>query len=167
MSALLLMLPLYASLIRFTGCLKFDSVVLIVAELVAVVAICVAEVLPRHLQGDASSRDTSLQVGVGAGEVVGVDLRHYPPNACKIAVLPLNVGLVGSVVLWWKALLDDVLVSVVPGALPGGDETEAVAVPVPFVEKIIGALIRQRLYHFHFTVCRSQGLARAVVELLT
>ena len=94
MSALLLMLPLYASLIRLTGFLKFGAVVLIVAELVAVVAICVAEVLPRRLQGDASSRDTSLRVGVGAGEVVGIDLRHYSSNACKVAVPP-------STWVWW------------------------------------------------------------------
>ena len=49
MSATLLVLPSFASLIR----------ILIMAELVAVVAIYIAEVPPRRLYGDAASRDTS------------------------------------------------------------------------------------------------------------
>ena len=32
----------------------------------------------RHLRGTATSRDTSSRVGVGAGEVVHVDLLHHP-----------------------------------------------------------------------------------------
>ena len=42
--------------VRLTGC---ATVVLIIAELVAVVAICVAEVSPRRLHGNAASHDTS------------------------------------------------------------------------------------------------------------
>ena len=53
------MLPLSASLILLMDCLKVGAVVLIVAELVAVVAIHVAEASPRRLHGDAASRDTS------------------------------------------------------------------------------------------------------------
>ena len=58
-SASLLVLPSSASLILLMDCLKVGAVVLIVAELVAVVAIYVAEVPPRRLHGDAASRDTS------------------------------------------------------------------------------------------------------------
>ena len=71
-------------------CLKLGAVVLVVAELVVVMAIYAAEVWPYRLHGDAASRDTSCRVGVGADEVVGVDLRHHPPNVCKVAILPLK-----------------------------------------------------------------------------
>ena len=47
MSASLLVLPSSASLILLKDCLKVGAVVLIVTELVAVVAIYVAEVPPR------------------------------------------------------------------------------------------------------------------------
>ena len=56
---LALMRSLPASLILLTDCLEVGAVILIVTKLVAVVAICVAEVLPRRLHGDAASRDTS------------------------------------------------------------------------------------------------------------
>ena len=59
MSTSLLVLPLSASLILLMDCLKLGAVVLVVAELVAVVAIFVAEVWPHRLHGDASSGDTS------------------------------------------------------------------------------------------------------------
>ena len=59
MSTSLLVLPLSASLILLMDCLKVGAVVLIVAELVAVLAIHVAEASPRRLHGDATSRDTS------------------------------------------------------------------------------------------------------------
>ena len=49
------MLSLSASLILLTDYLEVGTVVLIVAELVAVVAICVAGVPPRRLHGDAAS----------------------------------------------------------------------------------------------------------------
>ena len=58
MSASLLVLPLSTSLILLTDCLEAGAVVLIVAELVAVVVFCVAEVPSRRLHGDATSRDT-------------------------------------------------------------------------------------------------------------
>ena len=86
-----------------TDCLEVGVVVLIVAELVAVVVICVAEVLPRRLHGDSTSRDTSGKVGVGAGEVAGVSLRRHPSNICKVAILPFKVSMADSVLLWWKA----------------------------------------------------------------
>ena len=57
-SASLLMLPLHASPVLVMGCLEVSALVLIVAELVAVVTICLAEVSPRRLHGDAASRDT-------------------------------------------------------------------------------------------------------------
>ena len=59
MSDSLLILPLSASLILRTDCVKIGAVVRIVAELVAVVAIYAAEVPPRRLHGDAASRDIS------------------------------------------------------------------------------------------------------------
>ena len=55
------------------------------------------------------------------GEVDGVDLRHHPPNVCKVSILPLKVSLGDSVILWRKALQDDVLVPAVQAALLGGD----------------------------------------------
>ena len=58
MSASLLVLPSSASLILLMDCLKLGAVVLVVAELVAVAAIRVAEVWPYRLHGDAASRDT-------------------------------------------------------------------------------------------------------------
>ena len=70
--------------------------------------------LPRRLSGG--------RVRGGAGEVVGIDLRHHPSNVCKVAILPLKVGLVDSVVLWWMALPDDVLVLAVRGPHLGSDE---------------------------------------------
>ena len=91
------------------------------AELVAVVAAYVAEVPLRRLHGDTASRDTSSRVGVGAGEVVGVDLQHHPSNICKVAILSFKVDLADPLVLWGKALLDDVLVPAVRGALLGCD----------------------------------------------
>ena len=69
-------------------------------KLAAIVAFYVAEVPLRRLHGDAVFRDTSWRVGVGAGEVVGVDLRHHPPNVCKVAILPLKVSMADFVVLW-------------------------------------------------------------------
>ena len=39
-------------------------------------------------------------------QAVGVDLRHHPPNVCKVAVFHLKVYLADSVILWWKALKD-------------------------------------------------------------
>ena len=59
MSASLIVLLSSPSLILLTDCLKVGTVVLIVAELVAVVAIYVAEVSPRRLHDNAASRDTS------------------------------------------------------------------------------------------------------------
>ena len=59
MSASLLVLSLSASLVLLTDCHEVGEFVLIVAELVAVVAIYVAEVPLRHLHGDNASRDTS------------------------------------------------------------------------------------------------------------
>ena len=59
MSASLLVVPLSASLILVMGCVEVGAVVLLVAQLVAVVTICLAEVPPRRLHGDATSRDTS------------------------------------------------------------------------------------------------------------
>ena len=59
MSAALLVLPLSASPILLMSCLEFGAVVLIVAKLVAVVTIYLAEVPPRRLHSDAASRDTS------------------------------------------------------------------------------------------------------------
>ena len=48
-----------ALLILLMDSLKIGTVVPTVAELVAVVAIDVAEISPRRLHGDAASRDTS------------------------------------------------------------------------------------------------------------
>ena len=48
--------------------------------------------------------------------------QNHSPNVCKIADLPLQVGLTDSCVLWWKAMQDDVLVLPVRGALIGDDE---------------------------------------------
>ena len=60
MLASLLVLSLSASLILLNGCLEVSAVVLlIVAKLVAVEVICVAEVLPYRLRGDAAFRATS------------------------------------------------------------------------------------------------------------
>ena len=59
MSASLLDLPLSASLILLTDCLKVGAAVHIVVELVTVVPIYVAEAPPCRLHGDAASRDTS------------------------------------------------------------------------------------------------------------
>ena len=59
MPASLFMLPLSASPILLMSCLEVGAVVLIMAELVAVVTIYFAEVSPRRLHGDAASRDTS------------------------------------------------------------------------------------------------------------
>ena len=59
MSTSLLVLPSSASLILLIGCLKLGAIVLVVAELVVVMAIYVAEVWPYRLHGDAAFRDTS------------------------------------------------------------------------------------------------------------
>ena len=59
MSASLRVLLLSASLILLTDCLEVGAVVLIVTELDAEVAICVAEVPPCSLHGGAASRDIS------------------------------------------------------------------------------------------------------------
>ena len=59
MSTSLLVLPSFASLILLIDCLKPGAIVLVVAELVVVMAIYVAEVWPYRLHGDAASRDTS------------------------------------------------------------------------------------------------------------
>ena len=58
-TALLLVLPLFSSRIMLTDCREFGTVVLIVAKLVAVMAICGAEALSRCLHSDAASRNTS------------------------------------------------------------------------------------------------------------
>ena len=100
MSASQFVVPLSASPILVMGCLVAGAVVLIMAELVAVVTIYFAEVPPRRLHGNATSRDTSWRIGMGAGEVVGVDLRHHPPNVLKVAILPFKVRLADPVVLW-------------------------------------------------------------------
>ena len=73
---------------------------------------------------------------MGAGEVVGVDLRYHSPNVCKFAVLSPEARLADPIVrYWWKALQNDVLVLVVRGALLGCDGIQAVAAPVLLVEK--------------------------------
>ena len=59
MSASLLVVLLFASPILVMDFLEVDAVVLIVAELVAVVTIYLAEVPPRRLHGDATFRNTS------------------------------------------------------------------------------------------------------------
>ena len=59
MSASLLVVPLSASSILLISCFKISTVALIVAELVVVVTIYLAEFSPRRLHGDAASRDTS------------------------------------------------------------------------------------------------------------
>ena len=59
MSASLLLLPFSALLILLMSCFKAGTVVLIVAELDAVVVIYDAEAPPRRLHGDAASCDTS------------------------------------------------------------------------------------------------------------
>ena len=56
---LVLILPSSAPLILLMDCLKVGAIILIVAELVAVVVIYAAEVPPRRLYCDAASRDTS------------------------------------------------------------------------------------------------------------
>ena len=73
----------------------------------------VVEVPPRRLSGG--------RVRGGAGEVVGIDLRHHPSNVRNVAILPLKVDLADYVVLWWRALPDDVLVLAVRGAHLGSD----------------------------------------------
>ena len=123
MSTSLLVVPLPASPILVVDCLEVGAVVFKMAELVAVVP-------PRRLHGNATSRDTSRRIGVGVGEVVGVDLRHHPPNVLKVAILSFKVRLADSVVLWWKALQDYVLVPAVRRALLGCDGVQAVAAPV-------------------------------------
>ena len=55
----LLVLLLSALLILLMDFIRVGAVVLIAAELVAVVAIYVAEIPPCRLHGDAASRDTS------------------------------------------------------------------------------------------------------------
>ena len=110
------MLPSSALLILLLDCLKLGAVFLIVAELVAVVATYVAEV-----PGDAAYRDIACRVGVVADRVVGVDLCYYPSNVSKGSILSLKMGMANFIVLWWKALQDDVLVLAVRGALFGGD----------------------------------------------
>ena len=59
-----------------------------------------------------------------------------------------------------------VLVPAVQGALLGRDGIQAVAAPVFLVEKIIGIFISPHFHRFRFPVRRSQGLARAAIELL-
>ena len=78
---------------------------------------------------------------MGAGEVIGVDLRHHPPNICKTTILSLKVRLADPIVLWWKALQDYVLVPAVRGTLLGFDGIQAVAALVFLAEKIIGIFI--------------------------
>ena len=58
MYASLLMLPLFASLILLMDCLEVGAVVHVVAELVAVLPFCVAEVPRRRLHGDAAFHET-------------------------------------------------------------------------------------------------------------
>ena len=59
MSASLLVLPSSASPILLMSCLNVIVVVLIVAKIVALVAIYVAEVPPHRLHGDDASRNIS------------------------------------------------------------------------------------------------------------
>ena len=59
MSTSLLVLSLSVLLILLTDCFEVGTVVLIVADLDAVVEICVAEVRRRCLHASAASRDTS------------------------------------------------------------------------------------------------------------
>ena len=59
MSASLLVVSLSASPILVMDCLEVGAVVLIVAKLVAVVTIYLAEDPPGRLHGDAAFRDTS------------------------------------------------------------------------------------------------------------
>ena len=59
MLASLLVLSLSALLFLLTVCLGVGAVVLKVAKLVAVEVICVDEVLPYRLRGDAAFRATS------------------------------------------------------------------------------------------------------------
>ena len=73
--------------------------------------------------------------------VVGVDLRHHPPNICKVEILSLKVSLANPVVLWWKALQDYEIVTAVQGNLLECDGIQAVADAVLFVEKVIGIFI--------------------------
>ena len=54
----------------------------------------------------------------------------------------------------------------VRGALLGGDGIEAVAPPVLLVEKVIGIFNQPHFHRFYFSMCPSQGLARAAVERL-
>ena len=124
------MVPLSALPILVMSCLEVDAVVFIMAELVAVVTIYFAEVPPRRLHGNATPRDTSRRIGVGAGEVVGVDLRHHPPNVLKVAILPFKVRLADPVVLWWKELQDYVLVPAVRSALLRTRDCEPLLVPL-------------------------------------
>ena len=104
-STSLFVLPSSASQVLLTDDPEVGAVVLLVAKLVAVliVAIYVAKVHLHRLHGDAASCDTSRLVGVGTGAVVGIHIRHHPPNVCKVAIFSLEVGLVDYVVLWWKA----------------------------------------------------------------
>ena len=148
------------------GCFEVGAVVLVVVELIVVVTYYLGEVSPRRLHGDATSRDTSGRVRVGAGEVVGVDLRHHPPNICKTTLLYLKVRPADRVVLWWKAMQDHVLVPAVRWALLRCDGMKSVAAPVLLVEKIIGIFIWPYFHRFQFPVRRSQGLARGAVALL-
>ena len=92
------------------GCLEVGAFVPIVAELVAVVTIYLAEVSPVACMATPRPAIPLDELGVGAGDVVGVDLGYHPPNVCKVAILPLKVRLADPVVFWWKALQNDNLV---------------------------------------------------------
>ena len=109
-SASLIVLLLPASPILVMGCLEVGAFVPIVAELVAVVTIYLAEVSPVACMATPRPAIPLDELGVGAGDVVGVDLGYHPPNVCKVAILPLKVRLADPVVFWWKALQNDNLV---------------------------------------------------------
>ena len=68
------------------------------------------------------------------------------PVACMATprpAIPLDESesLADYVVLWWKALQNDVLVLAVRGALLGSNGIQAIAAPVLVVEKVIGIFI--------------------------
>ena len=112
-----------------TVCREVGPVLVIVAKRVAVEVFCVVEVPPHRQHGDAASGDTSSRVGVGAGEIGGIDLRYYRPNVCKVAAFPFKVVLTDSVVLCWEVQQDHVIVLAVRAA------------PDLHVEKVINVFI--------------------------
>ena len=105
----------------------------------------------RYGRNNTNSGLTGIELTTSA--LVGVQVTYYTTQMTSL--------------LWSKALQGDILVLATRRGLLGGDGIEAVAAPVLLEEKVVGVLIQPHLYGFHFSVCRPQGLARAVVELLT